>query len=306
MTTQVSERLDARVIGKMPTAAAGFPALPWCMLSGAVHAQNPPERGVAGKRALITGAAGAIGGAAARALAAGGARVALVDLDPAPLEPLRDELAAASGRSAAAFPVLGGDVTDAGDVHRYTGAAADAMGGLDVLFNNAGIEGPVAPVQDYDDDEYDRVMRVNVRGVWLNLKRAVTLMLQGDGGSVINMASGAALHGLPLLSGYVASKHAVLGLTRTAAVELGDSGVRVNAVCAGPVATRMMDSLAERSADHGQTSVDEAHADFVRPIPMGRYGEPEEIAELVTFLASDASSYMTGAAISIDGGASAA
>jgi NAD(P)-dependent dehydrogenase (short-subunit alcohol dehydrogenase family) len=102
-------------------------------------------------------------------------------------------------------------------------------------------------VQDYDDDEYERVMRVNVRGVWLNLKRAVTLMLQGDGGSVINMASGAALRGLPLLSGYVASKHAVLGLTRTAAVELGDSGVRVNAVCAGPVVTRMMDSLAERS-----------------------------------------------------------
>jgi NAD(P)-dependent dehydrogenase (short-subunit alcohol dehydrogenase family) len=306
MTTQVSERLDAGVIGKMPTAAAGFPALPSCMLLGAVHAQNPSDGMVADKRALITGAAGGIGSAAARVLAAGGARVALVDLDPAPLAPLRDELAAASGRPASAFPMLGGDVADAGDVHRYTEAAADTMGGLDVLFNNAGIGGPVAPVQDYDDDEYDRVMRVNVRGVWLNLKRAVSLMLQGGGGSVINMASGAALRGLPLLSGYVASKHAVLGLTRTAAVELGDYGVRVNAVCAGPIATRMMDSLAERSAGHSRTSIDEAHADFVNPVPMGRYGRPEEIAELVAFLASDASSYMTGAAISIDGGASAA
>ena len=94
-------------------------------------------------------------------------------------------------------------------------------------------------------------MRVNVRGVWLNLKRAIALMLQGGGGSIINMASGAALRGLPMLSGYVASKHAVLGLTRTAAVELGEAGVRVNAVCAGPIDTRMMQSLATQAAGHG-------------------------------------------------------
>ena len=261
---------------------------------------------VAGKRALITGAAGGIGSATARALAAGGARVALVDLDAEGLAPLRDELASTTGNPAAAFPALAGDVTDAADVERYTAAAADAMGGLDVLFNNAGIEGPVAPLQDYDDDAYDRVMRVNVRGVWLNLKRGVTLMLQGGGGSVINMASGAAIRGLPLLSAYVASKHAVLGLTRAAAVELGDAGVRVNAVCAGPIDTRMIHSLASQSADHAEGSVDNAHAEFIRPIPMGRYGQPEEIAELVAFLASDASSYVTGAAISIDGGGSAA
>ena len=261
---------------------------------------------VAGKRALITGAAGDIGSATARALAAGGARVALVDLDADALVPLRDDLAGASGRPAAAFPALAGDVTDADHVRRYTDAAADAMGGLDVLFNNAGIEGPVVPLMDYTEDDYERVMRVNVRGVWLNLKRAVALMLQGGGGSIINMASGAALRGLPMLSGYVASKHAVLGLTRTAAVELGEAGVRVNAVCAGPIDTRMMQSLATQAAGHGDGTVDEAHAAFVAPVPMSRYGRPEEIAELVAFLASDASSYMTGAAISIDGGASAA
>jgi NAD(P)-dependent dehydrogenase (short-subunit alcohol dehydrogenase family) len=258
-----------------------------------------------GKRALITGAAGGIGSASARLLARGGARVALIDLDAGALAPLRDELAAASGRPAAAFPVLTGDVTAAGDVARYTAEAADAMGGLDVLFNNAGIEGPVAPVQDYDDDAYDRVMHVNVRGVWLNLKRAVVLMLEGGGGSVINMASGAAVRGLPFLSAYVASKHAVLGLTRTAAVELGEAGVRVNAVCAGPIDTRMMTSLAQQSAELAASSVDAAHAELVRTIPMGRYGQPEEIAELVGFLASDASSYITGAAISVDGGGAA-
>src|SRR6185436_11535080 len=176
-----------------------------------VHAVRPmhPDRAaglVAGKRALITGAAGDIGSATARALAAGGARVALVDLDADALVPLRDDLAGASGRPAAAFPALAGDVTDADAVRRYTDAAADAMGGLDVLFNNAGIEGPVVPLMDYPEEDYERVMRVNVRGVWLNLKRAVALMLQGGGGSIINMASGAALRGLPMLSGYVASK----------------------------------------------------------------------------------------------------
>jgi NAD(P)-dependent dehydrogenase (short-subunit alcohol dehydrogenase family) len=261
---------------------------------------------VAAKRVLITGAAGGIGSASARRLAEGGARVALIDLDEEGLAPLRDELADRTGRPAAAFPVLTGDVADAADVDRYTRAAAEAMGGLDVLFNNAGIEGPVAPVQDYDDDALDDLLRVNVRGVWLNLKAAVKLMLSNGGGSIVNMASGAALRGLPLMAGYVASKHAVLGITRSAAVELGDAGVRINAVCAGPIDTRMMDSLARRSADHLETTLGDAHAELVRTIPMGRYGRPEEIAELVAFLASDASSYVTGAAISIDGGGAAA
>jgi NAD(P)-dependent dehydrogenase (short-subunit alcohol dehydrogenase family) len=260
---------------------------------------------VAGKRVLITGAAGGIGSASARHLVRGGARVALVDLDAERLAPLRDELTAMSGADATAFPTLAGDVTDPAAVARYTAEAAEAMGGLDVLFNNAGIEGPVAPVQDYDDDALEDLLRVNVRGVWLNLKAAVRLMLPAGGGSIVNMASGAALRGLPLMSGYVASKHAVLGITRSAAVELGDTGVRVNAVCAGPIDTRMMDSLARQAADHLESSLDDAHAELVRTIPMGRYGRPEEIAELVTFLASDASSYVTGAAISIDGGGAA-
>jgi NAD(P)-dependent dehydrogenase (short-subunit alcohol dehydrogenase family) len=258
-----------------------------------------------GKRALITGAAGGIGSAAARVFAREGARVALVDLDEAALENLSQELAGISGRTPADFPVLPGDVTDAAEVDRYMSAAVDRLGGLDALFNNAGIEGVVAGVQDYDDEVFDRVMSVNVRGVWLNLKRAVQLMLENGGGAVVNTSSGAGLLGLPFMSAYVATKHAVVGLSRSAAVELAGSGIRVNAICPGPVGTRMMGSLAEQRASLAGQSVDEAHADFAGPIPMGRYGEPEEVAETVAFLCSDAASYITGAAITVDGGRTA-
>jgi NAD(P)-dependent dehydrogenase (short-subunit alcohol dehydrogenase family) len=260
---------------------------------------------LSGKRALITGAAGGIGSAAARVFAREGARVALVDLAEPALRDLSQELAGATGRPADDFPVLSGDVADAAEVDRYMSAAVERFGGLDALFNNAGIEGLVTGVQDYGDDVYDRVMHVNVRGVWLNLKRAVQFMLEGEGGAVVNTSSGAGLLGLPFMSAYVASKHAVLGLSRSAAVELAGSGIRVNAVCPGPVGTRMMGSLAEQRAGMSGQSVEEAHADFAGPIPMGRYAEPEEVAETVAFLCSDAASYITGAAITVDGGRTA-
>jgi NAD(P)-dependent dehydrogenase (short-subunit alcohol dehydrogenase family) len=253
-----------------------------------------------GKRALITGAAGGIGTATARAFAREGAAVALVDLDDEGLASLQGELAG----SGAQVVSLTGDVADAADVARYMGAAVDALGGLDVVFNNAGFEGVVARVQDHEDEAFDRVMRVNVRGVWLNLKRAISIMLeQGEGGSIVNTSSGAGLRGLPFMSAYVASKHAVLGLTKSAAVELGGSGIRVNAICPGPVDTRMMQSLEEQRAERIGVSADSSG--FSVPIPMGRYATPEEIAETVTFLASDAASFITGAAIAVDGGRTA-
>jgi NAD(P)-dependent dehydrogenase (short-subunit alcohol dehydrogenase family) len=260
---------------------------------------------LAGKRALVTGAAGGIGSATARAFAREGARVALVDLDAEALTALAAELAGETGRTARDFVALPGDVTSAEDVDRYMSAAAERFGGLDVLFNNAGIEGLVVGVQDYDDEVFDRVMQVNVRGVWLNLKRAIPLMLEGGGGSVVNTSSGAGLLGLPFMSAYVASKHAVLGMSRSAAVELAGSGIRVNAVCPGPVDTKMMGSLAEQRARLSGRSVQDAHSDFAGPIPMGRYGTAEEVAEMVTFLSSDAASYVTGAAITVDGGRTA-
>jgi NAD(P)-dependent dehydrogenase (short-subunit alcohol dehydrogenase family) len=297
-------------------AASGFSLFPDLRRSPALTAALPCPLGLAmsadtnngslsGKRALITGAAGGIGSAAARVFAREGARVALVDLAEPALRELSRELAQTTGRPADDFPVLPGDVTDAAEVDRYMSAAVERFGGLDALFNNAGIEGVVTGVQDYDDDVYDRVMHVNVRGVWLNLKRAVQFMLEGGGGAVVNTSSGAGLLGLPFMSAYVASKHAVLGLSRSAAVELAGSGIRVNAICPGPVGTRMMGSLAEQRASMSGLSVEEAHADFAGPIPMGRYAEPEEVAETVAFLCSDAASYITGTAISVDGGRTA-
>ena len=175
-----------------------------------------------------------------------------------------------------------------------------------MLFNNAGIEGQIAHVQDYDQATFERVVRINLLGVWLNLARVTSAMLAaGAGGSIVNTASGAALRGLPFMSAYVASKHAVLGLTRTAAVELAGAGIRVNAICPGPVATRMMDSL-ERQHEAIGTSAAEAREALTANIPAGRYGHPEEIAELVLFLSSDAASFITGAAMPIDGGRTAA
>jgi NAD(P)-dependent dehydrogenase (short-subunit alcohol dehydrogenase family) len=259
-----------------------------------------------GKHALITGAAGGIGSDTARAFAREGADVALVDLDQDALDALREELAAATNRHGDRFPTFAADVTDSTAVDRYFEAATTQLGDIDVLFNNAGIEGRVTPVHEYDEAEFDRVMRVNVKGAWLNLARAVRgLLATGNGGSIVNTASGGALRGLPNVSAYVASKHAVLGLTRTASVELATKGIRVNAVCPGPIATRMMGSLERQRAEASAVSIDEAQQVYAAGIPMGRYGGAPEVAEVVAFLASDAASFITGAAIPVDGGQSA-
>lgn len=256
-----------------------------------------PDGRLAGKVALVTGAAGGIGAATARAFAREGARLALVDLDGDGAERLASEL----GGDVLA---IGADVADGPQVEAYVRRTVDELGGLHVLFNNAGIEGRVALVHEHDEADFDRVLRINLKGVWLNLKHAATAMIAGGGGSIVNTASGAALRGLPHLGPYVASKHGVLGLTRTAAVDLAAQGIRVNAICPGPTDTRMMESLERQEADRG-IELDEAHQRFVRNLPMGRYAKPEEVAEVVTFLASDAAAYVTGIAVPVDGGRTA-
>jgi NAD(P)-dependent dehydrogenase (short-subunit alcohol dehydrogenase family) len=250
-----------------------------------------------GKVVLVTGAAGGIGAATARVHAREGARLALVDLDEGRVRALADEIGDGTLAIAA-------DVADAAAVAAYVARVVDGLGALDALFNNAAVEGSVALIHEQDEEQVDRVLRINVKGVWLNLKAAAAVMIERGGGSIVNTSSGGGLRGLPHVAPYVASKHAVLGLTRTAAVDLAALGVRVNAICPGPVDTRMMASLEQQEAERG-SSVEAAHAAFVRNIPAGRFARPEEVAEVVAFLLSDASGYMTGTAIPIDGGRTA-
>jgi len=256
---------------------------------------------LAGKVALVTGAAGGIGSVTSRSLASAGAKLALVDRDASPLEELATELVA-NGTPEADVHVLVADVTRSDEIGNAVNDVMSTFGGLHVVFNNAGIEGAVDRLEDYDEETFDQVLNVNVKGVWLAMKFAIPALRDSGGGSIVNTASGLGLVGLPGLGAYVASKHAVVGLTRTAALELAGENVRVNAICPGPIGTRMMDSLEQLAGLDGPNAARELYESVV---PMRRYGTPEEVAQLVCYLASDASSYVTGAAFPIDGGVTA-
>lgn len=256
------------------------------------------ERRFEGKVAVVTGAAGGIGRVTAARFAAEGAAVVLVDVSAKGLE---TSVAAVKAAGSEALAVEA-DVTRAADVRRYVGAALDRFGGIDCFFNNAGILGAVSPLVDYPEDVFDQVMAVNVKGVWLGMKEVAPALRARGGGAIVNTASIAGMRSSPNLVAYTASKHAVVGLTRTAAYELVRHGIRVNAVCPAPVETPMARALEE---GFGGKNPAAAHEAFARTIPMRRFGEPSEVAALVVFLCSPDASYMNGGIYTVDGGATA-
>jgi NAD(P)-dependent dehydrogenase (short-subunit alcohol dehydrogenase family) len=243
------------------------------------------------KTAIITGGAGGIGKETAKRFLREGAKVMLVDLNEDDLKQTREDLGGDHVYYVAA------DVSKVDDVKNYVNKTKEQFGKVNIFFNNAGIEGVVKPIGDYPVEEFDKVMAVNVRGVWLGMKYVIPLMKSG--GSVIITSSVAGVRGTANVSPYVASKHALLGITKSLALEMAGDNIRVNALNPSPVDNRMMRSLEKGFSPDDE---EEAKAQFEQMIPLGRYAENEDIANLATFLASDESSFITGATYMIDGG----
>jgi NAD(P)-dependent dehydrogenase (short-subunit alcohol dehydrogenase family) len=240
-------------------------------------------KGLQDRTVLVTGGASGIGRATAARLVHEGARVAIVDID-----------AEAVDRAAAELGVLGltGDVSNESDVARYFGEAIDQLGSLQSLHNNAGIEGPLAPLADFELQDFQRLVRVNYQGVFLNLREMLRAARRHDiPATIVNTSSGTAMHGVPSLGAYGSTKAAILGLTRAAAIENAAVGIRVNAVVPGPIET----PLFQRFPHEFRSGV----AGF---IPQGRLGTAEEVAALTAFLLSDEAPFVTGAAYPVDGG----
>ena len=249
-----------------------------------------------GRAAVITGAGGGIGRATSVELARAGASLLLVGRTATHLE----ESAQAASATGADVRWLVADVSRSEDVRGYVDAVVSAFGTIDVLVNNAGVEGQVAPLAAYPEEDFDRVLAINLRGAFLGMRYVLPIMLERRSGSVINVASVASERGLPGTSAYNASKHGMLGLSRSAASEVAGSGVRVNAICAGMIDTRMLRELA---AQFMPDDVDGALEAIAGASPTRRLGTAEEVAAVVRFLASDAASFVNGAAWAVDGGA---
>ncbi len=245
-----------------------------------------------GKAALITGGGGGIGRATALIFAREGARVAVAD---AVAEAAQQTVALVNAAGGQAMS-LGGDVTDSAAVQAMIKSVVSAYGRLDVAFNNAGIAGYQVGAagkltHEWADDSFDRMIAVNLRGVWLCMKHEIIQMQAQGGGRIVNTGSIAGLIGLPTSSAYVAAKHGVLGLTKTAALEYAKDNIRVNAVCPGYIETRMTEDTMRRRGE-----------ELMGRVPFGRMGKPEEIGEMVLWLSSDRSSYVTGGCYNVDGG----
>ena len=251
-----------------------------------------------GRSAIVTGAGGGIGRAVCLALAGVGAKVLAVDLSIESGEETANLVRKRGGEAM----FLRGDVSVEGDVQAYVDRALSAWGRIDIFMNNAGWQGVIQPLIDCPVELFDKVMAINVRGVFLGLKHVLPTMIAQRQGAVINTASLASYIGARNLAPYTASKHAVLGLTKSAAMEVARKGIRINAVCPGPVDTPMLREIESAQAPGADAGL---RAKRAASIPDGRYAEPEEVANLMLYLASDYASHVNGQGIQINGGSHA-
>lgn len=249
------------------------------------------------KRVVITGGSGAIGKALAKELLAKGAKVLITDLKEEDLDKAKQELASDQ------LFTFKADVSKDKEVAKYVQYAMDKLGGIDIFYNNAGVEGKVAPLDEYPLEVFDQVMNVNVKGVYYGLRHVFPVMKKNkEGGSIIITSSVAGLMGTPNVLPYVTSKHAIIGMMKSAALEGAPHKIRVNTVNPSPVDNRMMRSLEEGFAPGAGA---EAKKGFEQTIPLQRYATNEEVAKLMLFLGSDDSSFITGTVNPVDGGMTA-
>lgn len=248
------------------------------------------SRPFAGKVALVTGGASGIGRAAALGFVREGARVMIADVDVTGGE----ETARLIAKGGADAIFVRADVSVAADVEAMVDVALQMYGRLDLAINNAGVLGSGASMIDFTEDDWDEVVGVNLKGVWLCMKHEVPAMMQSGGGAIVNVSSIAGLVGSQHSPAYAASKHGVVGLTKTAALQYAPQGIRVNCICPAAVLSPMLETLVTRNPQVG--------AKLKASQPNGRFASPAEIAEVAVWLCSDAASFVTGAALPVDGG----